>query len=194
MCSLSLRSVCGRATSVYTQLARPYFPGVFNNSGLTLKCVLWIKKKKRKPSNGPFHSAGLLHIRLVCLPLPLLAGALPLSLFLPLTVLLSVCPPRGANPLDHRDNSFSRSRSSSVTSIDKEAREAISSFHFSETYARKGDCTMTPCLHVGTSLGTVLALAIMMPPAGEQRQLQPVIISPTGGYPRKEETMQMRAL
>lgn len=104
------------------------------------------------------------------------------SVFFPLTVLLSVCPPRGANPLDHRDNSFSRSRSSSVTSIDKEAREAISSFHFSETYARKGDCTMAPCLYVGTSLGTVLALAIVMPPAGEQRQLQPVIISPTGGY------------
>lgn len=109
-----------------------------------------------------------------------------LSLFFPLTVLLSVCPPRGANPLDHRDNSFSRSRSSSVTSIDKEAREAISSFHFSETYARKGDGAPTPCLYVGTSLGTVLALAITMPPAGEQRQLQPVIISPTGAYPRRK--------
>lgn len=95
-------------------------------------------------------------------------------------VLLSVCPPRGANPLDHRDNSFSRSRSSSVTSIDKEAKEAISSFHFCETFARKGDSTLTPCLYVGTSLGTVLTLALTLPPAGEQRQLQPVIISPTG--------------
>lgn len=98
-----------------------------------------------------------------------------------LTVLLSVCPSRGANPLDHRDNSFSRSRSSSVTSIDKEAREAISSFQFGETFARKGDSTLTPCLYVGTSLGTVLVLALTLPPAGEQRQLQPVIISPTGG-------------
>ncbi|KAM4521693.1 syntaxin-binding protein 5a isoform 1-T1 [Odontesthes bonariensis] len=95
-------------------------------------------------------------------------------------VLLSVCPPRGANPLDHRDNSFSRSRSSSVTSIDKEARESISSFHFCETFARKGDSTLTPCLYVGTSLGTVLVLALTLPPAGEQRQLQPVIISPSG--------------
>lgn len=99
----------------------------------------------------------------------------------PLTVLLSVCPPRGANPLDHRDNSFSRSRSSSVTSIDKEAREAVSSFHFCESFARKGDSSLTPCLYVGTSLGTVLVLALSLPPAGEQRQLQPVIISPTGG-------------
>lgn len=103
------------------------------------------------------------------------------SLCFLLTVLLSVCPPRGANPLDHRDNSFSRSRSSSVTSIDKEAREAISSFHFIETFARKGDSTLTPCLYVATTLGTVLALALTLPPAGEQRQLQPVIISPTGG-------------
>ena len=102
------------------------------------------------------------------------------SLCFLLTVLLSVCPPRGANPLDHRDNSFSRSRSSSVTSIDKEARESISSFHFCETFARKGDSTLTPCLYVGTSLGTVLVLALTLPPAGEQRQLQPVIISPTG--------------
>uniref|UniRef100_A0A7N6BN38 Syntaxin-binding protein 5-like n=1 Tax=Anabas testudineus TaxID=64144 RepID=A0A7N6BN38_ANATE len=80
----------------------------------------------------------------------------------------------------HRDNSFSRSRSSSVTSIDKEAREAIGSFHFCETFARKGDSTLTPCLAVGTSLGTVLILALTLPPAGEQRQMQPVIISPTG--------------
>ncbi|KAM6954248.1 syntaxin-binding protein 5a isoform 2-T2 [Aplochiton taeniatus] len=95
-------------------------------------------------------------------------------------VLLSVCPPRGANPLDHRDNSFSRSRSSSVTSIDKEAREAITSFHFAETFARKGDSSLTPCLHVGTSLGSVLAVALNLPPAGEQRLLQPVIVSPSG--------------
>uniref|UniRef100_A0A4W5MFY7 Syntaxin binding protein 5a (tomosyn) n=1 Tax=Hucho hucho TaxID=62062 RepID=A0A4W5MFY7_9TELE len=82
--------------------------------------------------------------------------------------------------LDHRDNSFSRSRSSSVTSIDKEAREAITSFHFCETFARKGDSTITPCLYVGTSLGTVLALALNLPPAGEQRLLQPVIVLPSG--------------
>nr|XP_061806295.1 syntaxin-binding protein 5-like isoform X2 [Nerophis lumbriciformis] len=82
--------------------------------------------------------------------------------------------------LDHRDNSFSRSRSSSVTSIDKEAKEAVLSFHFCESYARKGDGAPSPCLFVGTSLGTVLALALTLPPAGEQRQLQPVNISPTG--------------
>ncbi|KAK7132939.1 hypothetical protein R3I94_014984 [Phoxinus phoxinus] len=82
--------------------------------------------------------------------------------------------------LDNRDNSFSRSRSSSVTSIDKESREAITSFFFCETYTRKADGGLTPSLWVGTSLGTVLAISLNMPPAGEQRLLQPVIVSPCG--------------
>uniref|UniRef100_A0A6Q2Y774 Syntaxin-binding protein 5-like n=1 Tax=Esox lucius TaxID=8010 RepID=A0A6Q2Y774_ESOLU len=110
-------------------------------------------------------------------------GALPFFA-ISSTVLLSVCPPRGANPLDHRDNSFSRSRSSSVTSIDKEVREAITSFHFCETFARKGDSAVAPCLFVGTSLGTVLAVALNLPPAGEQRLLQPVIVLPSGTVAR----------
>ncbi|XP_036405196.1 syntaxin-binding protein 5a isoform X6 [Megalops cyprinoides] len=95
-------------------------------------------------------------------------------------VLLSVCPSRAVNPLDNRDNSFSRSRSSSVTSIDKESREAITAFHFCETFTRKTDSATTPSLWVGTSLGTVLVIALNLPPAGEQRLLQPVIVSPSG--------------
>ncbi|XP_061480059.1 syntaxin-binding protein 5 isoform X3 [Rhineura floridana] len=82
--------------------------------------------------------------------------------------------------LDVRDNSFSRSRSSSVTSIDKESREAISALHFCETFTRKADTTPSPCLWVGTTLGTVLVIALNLPPGGEQRLLQPVIVSPSG--------------
>ncbi|XP_074043890.1 syntaxin-binding protein 5 isoform X2 [Macrotis lagotis] len=82
--------------------------------------------------------------------------------------------------LDIKDNSFSRSRSSSVTSIDKESREAISALHFCETYTRKTDSSPSPCLWVGTTLGTVLAIALNIPPSGEQRLLQPVIVSPSG--------------
>ncbi|XP_062857991.1 syntaxin-binding protein 5a isoform X1 [Trichomycterus rosablanca] len=83
---------------------------------------------------------------------------------------------------DNRDNSFSRSRSSSVASIDRESREAITSFYFSQTFTRKMDSTLTPALWVGTSLGTVLAISLSMPPAGEQRLLQPVIVSPSGTF------------
>ncbi|TSL47641.1 Syntaxin-binding protein 5 [Bagarius yarrelli] len=86
--------------------------------------------------------------------------------------------------LDNRDNSFSRSRSSSVTSIDREAREAITAFHFSQTYLRKTDSSINPALWVGTSLGTVLAISLTMPPPGEQRLLQPVIVSPSGTFIR----------
>ncbi|XP_062980633.1 syntaxin-binding protein 5 isoform X3 [Elgaria multicarinata webbii] len=82
--------------------------------------------------------------------------------------------------LDVRDNSFSRSRSSSVTSIDKESREAISALHFCETFTRKADMAPSPCLWVGTTLGTVLVIALNLPPGGEQRLLQPVIVSPSG--------------
>ncbi|XP_027003411.2 syntaxin-binding protein 5a isoform X2 [Tachysurus fulvidraco] len=99
-------------------------------------------------------------------------------------VLLSVCPPRGSIPLDNRDNSFSRSRSSSVTSIDRDTREAITSFYFSQTYTCKTDSTQSPALWVGTSLGTVLAISLNMPPPGEQRLLQPVIVSPSGTFVR----------
>ncbi|KAL2792800.1 syntaxin-binding protein 5 isoform a [Daubentonia madagascariensis] len=82
--------------------------------------------------------------------------------------------------LDVKDNSFSRSRSSSVTSIDKESREAISALHFCETFTRKADLSPSPCLWVGTTLGTVLVIALNLPPGGEQRLLQPVIVSPSG--------------
>ncbi|XP_039202805.1 syntaxin-binding protein 5 isoform X3 [Crotalus tigris] len=81
---------------------------------------------------------------------------------------------------DVRDNSFSRSRSSSVTSIDKESREAISALHFCETFTRKADTSPSPCLWVGTTLGTVLVIALNLPPGGEQRLIQPVIVSPSG--------------
>ncbi|XP_015477123.1 syntaxin-binding protein 5 isoform X6 [Parus major] len=81
---------------------------------------------------------------------------------------------------DVKDNSFSRSRSSSVTSIDKESREAISALHFCETFTRKADTSPSPCLWVGTTLGTVLVIVLNLPPGGEQRLLQPVIVSPSG--------------
>lgn len=103
------------------------------------------------------------------------------SLFFPSTVLLSVCASRAPVPLDHRDNSFSRSRSSSVTSIDKETREGITALCFCETMARRSEGGgVQPALWVGTSLGAVLTATLSLPPAGEQRLLQPIIASPSG--------------
>ncbi|XP_070776024.1 syntaxin-binding protein 5 isoform X5 [Enoplosus armatus] len=82
--------------------------------------------------------------------------------------------------LDAKDNSFTRSRSSSVTSIDRESREAISSFHFCESFPRKMDNLVSPCLLVGTTQGSVMMVALSLPPGGDQRLQQPVGISSCG--------------
>ncbi|KAM6969427.1 syntaxin-binding protein 5 isoform 3-T3 [Tautogolabrus adspersus] len=95
----------------------------------------------------------------------------------------------GANPSEDRcksptsdakDNSFTRSRSSSVTSIDRESREAISSFHFCESFPRKNDSLVSPCLLVGTTQGSVMMVDVSMPPGGDQRLQQPVGITSCG--------------
>eukprot|EP00063_Salmo_salar_P092015 XP_014066850.1 PREDICTED: syntaxin-binding protein 5-like isoform X2 [Salmo salar] len=79
-----------------------------------------------------------------------------------------------------KDSSFSRSRSSSVTSIERESREAISSFHFSESFPRKTDSSPSPSLWLGTTQGTVLVLSLSLPPTGDQRLQQPVGVSSCG--------------
>lgn len=81
---------------------------------------------------------------------------------------------------DAKDSLFSRSRSSSVTSIERESREAISSFHFSESFPRKTDSGGSPSLWVGTTQGTVLVLALSLPPTGDLRLQQPVRVSSCG--------------
>ncbi|XP_075879363.1 syntaxin-binding protein 5 isoform X2 [Nelusetta ayraudi] len=86
-----------------------------------------------------------------------------------------------SDPYSHaKDNSFTRSRSSSVTSIDRESREAISAFHFCESFPRKNDGQPGPCLLVGTTQGSVMMVALSLPPGGEQRLQQPVAISSCG--------------
>ncbi|XP_020343198.1 syntaxin-binding protein 5 isoform X5 [Oncorhynchus kisutch] len=81
---------------------------------------------------------------------------------------------------DAKDSLFSRSRSSSVTSIELESREAISSFHFSESFPRKTDSSGSPSLWVGTTQGTVLVLSLSLPPTGDLRLQQPVRVSSCG--------------
>ncbi|XP_029685085.1 syntaxin-binding protein 5 isoform X4 [Takifugu rubripes] len=82
--------------------------------------------------------------------------------------------------LDAKDSSFTRSRSSSVTSIDRESREAISAFHFCESFPRKTDHQVSSCLLVGTTQGSVMMVALSLPPNGDQRLQQPVGISSCG--------------
>ncbi|XP_052421842.1 syntaxin-binding protein 5-like isoform X9 [Carassius gibelio] len=81
---------------------------------------------------------------------------------------------------ESRENSFSRSRSSSVSSIDRETKEAVTTLQFAESYGRKSDTLPTPCLWVGTSLGLVLIIPMSIPTDEQERQEDPVTVAPTG--------------
>ncbi|KAJ8352525.1 hypothetical protein SKAU_G00240010 [Synaphobranchus kaupii] len=87
-------------------------------------------------------------------------------------------------PVSHteesRENSFSHSRSSSVSSIDRETKEAVTTLRFMESYAHKTDAGPAPCLWVGTSLGVVLTLALSIPADDEDRLDEPVTVAPSG--------------
>ncbi|XP_028993299.1 syntaxin-binding protein 5-like isoform X7 [Betta splendens] len=81
---------------------------------------------------------------------------------------------------ESRENSFSRSRSSSVSSIDRDTKEAVTTLQFGESFARKSDALPTPCLWVGTSLGVVLVIPMSIPTDQEERMEEPVTIGPSG--------------
>ncbi|XP_063744215.1 syntaxin-binding protein 5-like isoform X7 [Eleginops maclovinus] len=87
-------------------------------------------------------------------------------------------------PVSHteesRENSFSRSRSSSVSSIDRDTKEAITTLQFGESYGRKNDALPNPCLWVGTSLGVVLVIPMSIPTDHEERMEEPVTMGPSG--------------
>nr|XP_023420615.1 syntaxin-binding protein 5-like [Cavia porcellus] len=83
---------------------------------------------------------------------------------------------------ENRENSYNRSRSSSISSIDKDSKEAITALYFMESFARKNDSTISPCLFVGTSLGMVLIISLNVPLSDEQRFTEPVIVLPSGTF------------
>uniref|UniRef100_A0A8C7B9U7 Syntaxin binding protein 5L n=1 Tax=Neovison vison TaxID=452646 RepID=A0A8C7B9U7_NEOVI len=93
---------------------------------------------------------------------------------------------RQRNQIHHlpesRENSYNRSRSSSISSIDKDSKEAITALYFMESFARKNDPTVSPCLFVGTSLGMVLIISLNLPSADEQRFTEPVMVFPSGTF------------
>ncbi|XP_035995448.1 syntaxin-binding protein 5-like isoform X6 [Fundulus heteroclitus] len=84
------------------------------------------------------------------------------------------------NERESRENSFSRSRSSSVSSIDRDTKEAITTLQFGESYGRKSDALPTPCLWVGTSLGVVILIPLSIPMDHEERMEDPVTVGPSG--------------
>ncbi|XP_022536221.2 syntaxin-binding protein 5-like isoform X7 [Astyanax mexicanus] len=80
---------------------------------------------------------------------------------------------------ESRENSFSRSRSSSVSSIDRDTKEAVTTLLFAESYGRKSDALPTPCLWVGTSLGLMLLVPMSIPTDEQERMEEPITVAPT---------------
>ncbi|XP_076851065.1 syntaxin-binding protein 5-like isoform X1 [Brachyhypopomus gauderio] len=86
--------------------------------------------------------------------------------------------------LNARDGSFIHSRSSSMGSLDREAREVISCLHFCEIMSRNSELAPAPSLWLGTTLGTVLTVSLSVPSAPEQRLQQTVPVSFCGSLVR----------
>ncbi|CAG0886794.1 unnamed protein product [Cyprideis torosa] len=82
--------------------------------------------------------------------------------------------------LGSTDGNFSRSRSSSISSLDNISSEAIQCLQFSDSFAKRGEYTLQPTLWVGTSLGSVLVISLNFPPSNEVRHTQPVLVAPSG--------------
>ncbi|GJQ69234.1 hypothetical protein Trydic_g6383 [Trypoxylus dichotomus] len=81
---------------------------------------------------------------------------------------------------DKLDSSFSRSRSSSMSSLENITSEAIQCLTFADSYTKRTEPnTITPTLWVGTSLGSVLTILIT-PPDPDSRSSQPVVVSLVG--------------
>ncbi|XP_074645038.1 syntaxin-binding protein 5-like [Tubulanus polymorphus] len=87
---------------------------------------------------------------------------------------------RRAISQDKNDGSFSRSRSSSMSSLENISKEAIQCLVFADSYTRKTDAFTQPCLWVGTSLGSVIVIVLQLPQSPESRTKEPVIVSPSG--------------
>ncbi|XP_045769511.1 syntaxin-binding protein 5 isoform X1 [Maniola jurtina] len=83
--------------------------------------------------------------------------------------------------VDKLDSSFSRSRSSSMSSLENISQEGIQCLAFADSYTKKSDpTTLLPTLWIGTTLGSVLTMMISLPDT-ELRHTQPVVISTSGG-------------
>lgn len=112
--------------------------------------------------------------------------------------------------VDKLDSSFSRSRSSSMSSLENITSESVTCLAFADSYTKKSGkiqrltlfpinliliflifekkikdpSTLLPTLWVGTSLGSVLTVSIILPDADE-RKTQPVVVSILGIFDKK---------
>lgn len=81
---------------------------------------------------------------------------------------------------DKLDSSFTRSRSSSMSSLEN-ITETINCLVFADSYTKKNEANAFPTLWIGTSLGSVLTVVFNAPSCGEQRHAQPIHVATYSG-------------
>ncbi|XP_040172146.1 syntaxin-binding protein 5 isoform X3 [Anopheles arabiensis] len=87
---------------------------------------------------------------------------------------------RKSRSQDKLDNSFSRSRSSSMSSLENNAMEAVTCLAFADSYVKKSDPSMAlPTAWLGTSLGSILTISLSIP-ENDLRKANVVQTAPTG--------------
>ena len=68
------------------------------------------------------------------------------------------------------ESSLSKSRSSSVSSLDQVVEgEGVTAVFFGESLPSRNEFDLSKCLYVGTSLGSVLVIVIVVPDSEEKR-------------------------
>ncbi|XP_061510196.1 syntaxin-binding protein 5 isoform X1 [Anopheles gambiae] len=88
--------------------------------------------------------------------------------------------PKWLRSLNKLDNSFSRSRSSSMSSLENNAMEAVTCLAFADSYVKKSDPSMAlPTAWLGTSLGSILTISLSIP-ENDLRKANVVQTAPTG--------------
>ena len=85
---------------------------------------------------------------------------------------------KGGSSTDAENNLSKSSSASSLTEAAISA-EGVTCLHFADAFAAKNDFTLGPCLHVGTSLGSVLTIVVSLPEE-PKRADEPVVVSPSG--------------
>ncbi|XP_058063889.1 syntaxin-binding protein 5 isoform X3 [Anopheles bellator] len=87
---------------------------------------------------------------------------------------------RKSRSQDKLDSSFSRSRSSSMSSLENNAMEAVTCLAFADSYVKKSDPSMVlPTAWLGTSLGSILTISLSVP-ENDLRKANVVQAAPTG--------------
>jgi len=87
----------------------------------------------------------------------------------------------GTGSSAEENSSLSKSRSSSVNSLDQVVEgEGVTAVMFGDSFPSKNEFDISKCLYIGTSLGSVLVIVIVVPDSEESRESDNVIVSPSG--------------